>query len=107
MKDMMQEAIQVFDVVLLDSPPVLAVIDSVIISSVVESAIVIVRAHKTRRKQFFNAVDELKRARANLIGVIVNGADFRKDSGYYSKYYRRYGYGEDGASEPDLGSGTD
>ena len=105
MKDMLEELSQIFDVVLLDSPPVLAVIDTVVISSIAESTIFVVRSGKTRRKAFRTAVDELTGARANIIGVVFNGADLSKEGDYYSKYYRSYKYApykrEDKNIEPE------
>jgi len=93
MKDLLEEASQMFDVVLLDSPPVLAVIDSVIISSIADSMVMVIRAGKTRRKPLLGAVQELKRARANIIGVVFNGADLNKAGSYYPRYYRYNKYG--------------
>jgi len=90
MKDMLEEVGHIFDVVLLDSPPVLAVIDSVIISSIVNSTVIVIRGDKTRRKPFLTAIEELRRARANIVGVVLNGADIGKEGSYYSKYYRYY-----------------
>ena len=101
MKDVLDEVSQVFDIVLLDSPPILAVIDSVIISSIVDSTVLVVRGGKTRRKPFMSAVEELKRARANIIGVVFNAADLRKEGAYYTKYYRYYRYGVYGKEEEE------
>jgi succinoglycan biosynthesis transport protein ExoP len=102
MKDMLSETSQVFDVVLLDSAPVLAVIDSIILSSLVDSVVLVVRPRKTRRKQFLNAATELRRVRAKVLGVIINGADLRRESSYYSKYYRHHGYGPYGVEDSEI-----
>jgi succinoglycan biosynthesis transport protein ExoP len=101
MKDMIDEVRQVFDLVILDSPPILAVIDTVIISSIVDASVIVVRSGRTRRKQFLNAVNELRRGRGNIIGVIFNGVDLRKGESYYSKQYRYYGYGTYGKEEEE------
>lgn len=93
MKDMLEKVGQVFDVVLLDSPPVLAVIDPVIISSIADSMVIVIRGGKTRRKPLLGAVEELRRARANIIGVVFNGVHLSKEGSYYSTYYRYYKYG--------------
>jgi succinoglycan biosynthesis transport protein ExoP len=99
MKDMLEEVGQVFDIVLLDSPPVLAVIDSVIISSIVDGTVMVVRSGKTRRKPFVSAVEELRRARANIIGVVFNGADLRSEGSQYAHYYRYRDYGAEEREE--------
>jgi len=101
MKDMLEEVSQIFDIVLLDSPPVLAVIDSVIISSIADSMVIVIRGGKTRRKPLLSAVEELRRARANIIGVVFNGVDLGKEGSYYSKYYRYYKYGLYGKEEQE------
>jgi hypothetical protein len=50
MKDLLAEAKERFTVVLLDTPPVLAVIDPVIVSSLADSTVFVVRAGKTTRR---------------------------------------------------------
>ncbi len=90
MRDLLEEVSEVFDIVLLDSPPVLAVIDSVVISSIVEGTMLVIQGGKTRRKPFLAAVEELRRAKANIIGVVVNGLDLSQNGVYYSSHYRYY-----------------
>jgi len=83
---------------LLDTPPVLAVTDSVIISSIADSMLLVFRAGKTRRKTMLAAVEELRRARANIIGVVLNRVELSKAGLPYSRHYRydRYGvYGQE------------
>ncbi len=92
MKDVLAEVSEAFDLVLLDSPPVLAVIDSVVISSVVEGTLLVIQSDKTRRKPFLAAVEQLRRAQANIIGVVVNGLDLSRAGGSYSNRYRYYQY---------------
>jgi succinoglycan biosynthesis transport protein ExoP len=90
MRDLLEEVSEVFDIVLLDSPPVLAVIDAVVISSIVEGTMLVIQGGKTRRKPFLAAVDELRRAKANIIGVVVNGLDLSQNGVYYSSHYKYY-----------------
>ncbi len=102
MKLMLDEMKRGFDVIMLDSPPVLAVIDGVILASIVDSAVYVIEAGKTTNKTFVSGVEELKKAKGNIIGVLFNEAKVSRRgdySGYYkgySKYYRyrRY-YGSD------------
>jgi capsular exopolysaccharide synthesis family protein len=101
MKEMLDEIGQVFDIVILDTAPVLAVIDSLIVSSIADCTILVVRGGVTRRKPFLAAVEELKKGRANIIGVVFNGADLSKEGAYYTKYYRHYKYGAYGKEEGD------
>jgi len=89
MKGMMDELKRGYDVVMLDTAPVLAVVDGVIISSLGDSTVFIIQAGKTTRKPFLQAVEELKRAKAKVIGVVFNEVK-AKGEGYYSPYYHHY-----------------
>ncbi len=91
MKGMMDELKKRFDVILFDSPPLLVVVDPVIISSFVDSTVLVIEAGKTTRKPFLQAVEELKRAKAKVIGVLFNEVK-AKGEGYYSPYYHYYRY---------------
>ncbi|MEW5901366.1 MAG: hypothetical protein AB1715_07905, partial [Acidobacteriota bacterium] len=91
MKDLLTEVKSIFDVIFLDSPPVLAVVDPIILSSLVDGTILVVRSSKTGRKPFLDAVEELRRARSKVIGVLFNQAPVESDK-YFSKYYRSYRY---------------
>ncbi len=91
MKGMMDEFKKRFDVILFDSPPLLVVVDAVIISSFVDSTVFIIEAGKTTRKPFLQAVEELKRAKAKVIGVLFNEVK-AKGEGHYSPYYHYYRY---------------
>lgn len=94
MKDLIEEIGQVFDVILLDAPPVLAVSDTVLISSIADSTVLVIRSGQTRRKPFLSAVQELKRARANIIGVVFNAADLNREGISYAKHYGYSTYGK-------------
>ena len=100
MVETLDEARDNFDVVLLDTPPVLAVVDPVIVSSLAEGTVFVVKAGKTGRKPFLKAIEELSRANSKIIGVLFNEMKMRKEayqSSYYRHYYRKqyFGQGQD------------
>ncbi|HSA94951.1 MAG TPA: polysaccharide biosynthesis tyrosine autokinase, partial [Acidobacteriota bacterium] len=72
MKELLALAKDAFNVVLLDTPPVLAVIDPVIVSSLADSTVFVVRAGKTTRRSLQRAVDEVRKSKADIIGVVFN-----------------------------------
>jgi capsular exopolysaccharide synthesis family protein len=82
-----------FSMILVDTPPVLAVIDPVIISSICDGTVLIVRTAKTTRKPLLKTIEELRKAKAPVIGVIFNDAKSRKD-GQSSNYFQ-YEYYQD------------
>ncbi|MFC2157729.1 GumC family protein [Acidobacteriota bacterium] len=91
MKELLDLARRRFDVVLIDSPPVLAVIDPVILSSMSDSTVIVVRPGKTSKKALTKTVHEVRKTSAQIIGVIYNEAKTRTNgSYYYSPSYHGY-----------------
>jgi len=86
MKGMIEELKREYDVVMLDAPPLLAVVDGVIISSFGDSTIFIIQAGKTTLRPFLQALEELKRAKAKVIGVLFNEVKAKGEK-YYSPFY--------------------
>jgi len=96
MKVLVEELKKVFDVVLFDTPPSLAVVDALIIGSLADGVVLIVQPGKTTRKPFLRAAEELRRVNAKIIGVLFNQAVVRKGDYYYVDYYKYRGeYVED------------
>jgi Mrp family chromosome partitioning ATPase len=74
-----------FDYVLVDSPPVLPVADAQIMASSVQVVILVANAHKTPRRALVRAREELLKAHATLLGVVVNKSrwpDYSRDLEY-------------------------
>jgi succinoglycan biosynthesis transport protein ExoP len=77
---------------------VLPVIDAVVVSSLVDSTVFVIKAGELTHKPFLNAVEELRRAKAKIIGVLFN--ELKMTRGDYSfmnyyRYYRQHYYGEE------------
>jgi capsular exopolysaccharide synthesis family protein len=79
------------DVVLLDSPPVLPVADAPALAQAVDGVVLVVDAGKTRRDAAQQAVENLRRVGANVIGAVLNNVPTRGRGGYGNYYYERYG----------------
>lgn len=89
MKELLKITKERFDIVFIDSPPVLAVVDPIIISSLSDCTVIILRGNKTTRKPLTRAIQELKKVNAYVIGAIFNEVKIKK-SRYYSPYYHYY-----------------
>ncbi len=76
-----------FDWVILDTPPVLAVTDAVIIAQKVAGVVFVVGSEMTRRVHAERAIETLQNGRARGIGVVLNRVDFDRNKYYYSRYY--------------------
>jgi non-specific protein-tyrosine kinase len=75
------------DIVLIDSPPVLAVADAAILSTHVDGTILVADATKTHRSAAARAAQELQSVGARLLGTIYNGFD-ASSAAYGVSYYR-------------------
>ncbi len=104
MKEMMEEVKEAFDVILIDTAPVLAVIDAVIVSSIADSTVFIIKAGEVARKPFLNAVEELRRAKVKIIGVLFNELKVKKGDYHFMDYYRYYRHGYYGEEEKQVKS---
>jgi len=89
MVTLLQQLKERADVVIFDSPPVLAVTDAVAFSKQVDSVILVIQAKRTRRSMAHQAVKRLRQVGANLMGAVLNQAS-RGESHYY--YAQNYGY---------------
>lgn len=79
------------DLVLFDSPPTLVVTDAAVLAARVDGGVLlVVDAGNTRRGMAKRAAEELRRVRANLLGVIVNRLSVRGGGQYYYQYYYYY-----------------
>jgi len=80
-----------FDVLVLNSPPVMAVSDPVVLSRIADGTLLVVRALVTRREAARRALEILKRADARLLGAVLNLVDVpRTGSSYYGAGYHAY-----------------
>ncbi len=66
-----------FDLVLMDTPSILPVTDTVSLSSAVDAVLVVARSGISSRDSLVRTVAVLRRAGARILGVVLNGVDFR------------------------------
>ena len=84
---LLERARREYDVVIIDTPPLLPVFDSAVLSRIVDQLLVVVAANQTPRKllgEALNLVDPAK-----VMGIVFNRDD-RPLFGYYDEYYREY-----------------
>jgi capsular exopolysaccharide synthesis family protein len=86
----LRAATERFDRIVIDSPPVAAVSDALIISTQVDGTVVIVKAGTTTRDAVRRTLRSLADLNARVLGVVLNDVD-TKDS-RYGAYYYSYGY---------------
>lgn len=88
MSEILDELREQSDIVVLDSPPCLAVADASILGARCSGAILVVDSGKTRTDVARRAIETLRRANVKVVGAVVNKLSQKRSSGYY--YYDYY-----------------
>lgn len=89
------------DLVVVDTPPVLSVTDAVVIAPHVDAVLLVVKPEKTNIRALKQAVDQLNRVGAKVIGVVLNEVQpGRTRSTYYYPGYYTYHSHYDGYATP-------
>lgn len=83
MSELVSELRERFDVVIIDTAPLLSVADATIMSQYVDSTIVVVNARRTRRAQLERCIGALRSVNADLAGFVLNNVRPIKSDGYY------------------------
>ena len=92
-----------FDWVIVDTPPVLAVTDAVILAGRVSGVVFVVGSEMTRRAHAERALETLQSGHPKSVTVVLNRVDFNRNKYYYSRYYgyqykSYYGQSQPGAA---------
>ncbi len=91
MDDLFAKLREEYDYIIVDSPPIIAVTDALIIAKKVDHLVLVIRVNSTEREIIEQAKSLLKNIDVKVAGVVVNGIEVKK---YYSgyKYYYYYYY---------------
>jgi capsular exopolysaccharide synthesis family protein len=73
----------VADIVLFDTPPVVAVTDAAVLATRVDGVLLVFQAGKTSRERARQAREILEKVKANIVGVVLNNAQVEQGYGYY------------------------
>lgn len=85
-----------FDIILMDSPPIIAVTDASILSKVTDGILFVVRAGKTDIRILERAVELLRQVKGTIVGAVLNEVNFASGYGSHYYYYNYYYYYSDG-----------
>ena len=87
MQTLMEKFREEYDIVVLDSPPVLAVTDASVLATQVDGVLIVADSGRTRRDVALRARDNLVKVGANILGVALNRMGHRAGGYYYYYYY--------------------
>jgi len=90
MQDFLAEMRRRFDVVIVDSAPIIAVTDSEILSTFVDATILVVSAEVTEFDLMTKAAELIKNGGSSFIGAVLNNFTYKSGYGSYYKYYYYY-----------------
>jgi capsular exopolysaccharide synthesis family protein len=95
MNSQLKELKELYDIIIIDSPPFLTVTDAEILFNITDGTILVARAGKTPKVAFLKAFNKLRDINShNLLGCVLNDFSFRKKYSrfYYQNYYYDYSY---------------
>jgi capsular exopolysaccharide synthesis family protein len=101
MKRIIEEAEKEYDIILLDSPPLLSVTDALVLAREADGVVLVVQGSKSAREAVIRAGNILREHKLRIIGVVLNDIDLKRENYDYYFYYgyygrgKRYGYGEE------------
>jgi polysaccharide biosynthesis transport protein len=92
MRALLSYAIEKYDFIILDSPPILSFADATILSALADSAVLVVHSERSRRDVVKRACRKLDEANTRILGVVLNSI-LLEQSSYYGYDYYGYYYG--------------
>jgi len=100
MSELIQDVKQRFDLVLIDSPPILGVSDASVLASEADLTMIVVQHRKLPRNMLVRVKQAVENVGGQIIGVVLNNVDVRSDSQYqyYTSYYTYYSPTEEQAA---------
>jgi capsular exopolysaccharide synthesis family protein len=111
MREAIEELRHRFKFIVIDSPPIMAATDAVILSALTDGVLLVVRSGETPKEAFTRTRDLLSAVKCRLLGVVLNAVNPSAPDYYYSyRYYPYaygYGYDEEPAKAVPRGNGSD
>ena len=88
--ELMKKVRMEYDFVLLDTPPIMTVIDAAVIAKESDGAILVVESGRVSYKAAQKALEQLRKSECKVLGAVLNKVDIKRDK-YYSDYSSYYG----------------
>jgi capsular exopolysaccharide synthesis family protein len=92
MKELIEDMSSIYDQIIIDTPPLTRLVDTLVIGSFINHLILVIRPDHTYKDSVLMAIEELDHSDIEVLGYIMNAADIKNFSGKY-KYGYGYGYG--------------
>ena len=92
--EILEDARKDYDLIIIDSPPLLGFPEPLQMSALVDGVLLVARSGQTNRKALASAIATLNRLRANVIGIVMNEVRADTSDSYYYHYYHPKYYGK-------------
>ena len=100
MRHFLDEVRKEYDFVVIDTPPILPVTDAVVVGSVADAMVVVLRSGDTEEQAAQRAINQLRRVHTRVAGVVLNGVSLK-----HEQYHTYYSYGSTSRRERSPGKG--
>lgn len=84
---LLDELKRLYDYIIIDTPPALAVTDAQIIASRCDGVVLVIDSGKVKRELAIKAKSNLEHVKARILGVVLNNVDRKNKEAYYYYYY--------------------
>jgi non-specific protein-tyrosine kinase len=92
MVEIINEVKKYAEVVILDSPPLMAVTDAAVLAPRVDGVLLVIKPGDTKLAACKLAVEQLRQVGANILGVVLNNVEMKRSGYKYANYYKGYYY---------------
>jgi capsular exopolysaccharide synthesis family protein len=92
MKEFLADMQKRYDLILIDTPPVIPVTDAQIVSTLVDGMIIVISSGVTQTELAKRSKDLILKVGGKIVGLVLNNFDIYNTYGSYYKYYRYYNY---------------
>lgn len=86
MENIIETTKKQYDIILIDTPPVLAVSDAQVLANVVDGSIIVIRSGQTEYEMAIKAKENIQQAKGKLLGVVLNDQQKNSSDNYYYYY---------------------
>ncbi|MFI5237535.1 MAG: GumC family protein [Ignavibacteriales bacterium] len=90
MRNLLKKLRDDYDLIILDSPPIIAVTDSEILTSMVDGTLLVVSSENTEIEMMERSVELIRRENTQFLGTVLNNFSYKSGYGSYYKYYYYY-----------------
>ncbi len=92
MKNLIEDLEKKWDMILFDSPPLVAVTDATMVSKAIDKIVIVVKVAHTDKRAFEHTIQSLSNVGAPIGGVVLNAVTQKNSYGSYYYYYQYYNY---------------